>query len=539
MTNYTDFFKSIIEEIFKQEKLHFHKLIEFSNLKTNETFKILNIKYEPVDISLEDNIKIIIHDDKYNKINYNNQKNVNYFKDSIKHFLLKNNYFLRELDSEIPKLTDKNLNMYKIIVKLIKFEEDSRKITQYAENIDHEKYDINPEYKNKYIKYKNKYLLLKNQVGGWQCLCGMNVDNNLICCTICQNINIENLLIRLRDFNPSPGFLDDVQQVFSKNSNKDIIVKSDQQIVKNILTLPGVRFDWFHIYDEPKIKYMEFLLFYIYIKNWEHENSSTLSIGTFLDMIKLLYTLFIKNCENLPTFHTILHKVLSEPQLNQFIGIFSTPIEIVIECKNNNKYFNNIGGNIDYVSECISMYPSSVQYKAFLSKPFDITKFQNNTWRNEILLSHIFNFYELHNGMGWGTLNLLDNLARKLGYNIWNYRILQYIHSYLHTLDTLNFDEPRNQFSLIDITDCRNMIKNQDATIKIEQALNFNCSHFLLKNIHNEYYFNPYYLKKSFIKLKRDHYKHCPEHIYNEVIPIPTGAQTTQKSFCDDRIPLP
>ena len=115
--------------------------------------------------------------------------------------------------------------------------------------------------------------------------------------------------------------------------------------------------------------------------------------------------------------------------------------------------------------------------------------FQNNTWRNEILLRHIAELSVVHNSINWNAINILINFAAKFNTfrrNLSNYFLIQYFHSYLHTLDAYNFQT--NPFQAVPppnghLQECRNIITNYNNVAvrqSLEAALNFNCSAFLL-----------------------------------------------------------
>ena len=73
-----NYFNSVVDELFLQHKYHIHKLIGFSHFKTNETLHVNEINYE-INYDIKPQLDIIFYNSKFEKINYDNSININFF----------------------------------------------------------------------------------------------------------------------------------------------------------------------------------------------------------------------------------------------------------------------------------------------------------------------------------------------------------------------------------------------------------------------------------------------------------------------------
>jgi len=552
-----NYFNSVVDELFLQHKYHIHKLIGFSHFKTNETLHVNEINYE-INYDIKPQLDIIFYNSKFEKINYDNSININFFKNYIKEYLLLNNRSLRKLDKNIPELNKINFNNYKITIEMVI---NNQLGGSKENNSDSE------SYKSKYLKYKNKYLLLKNQVGGWACPCGQPVNNKLVRCPICGHNNFVEFNNRLNvaPLVLSPQFINKVQNTFNFG-NLDLVRASENSTLTNIITLPGINLDWIPMYDEPEIRILELFIIYIYILNYEHVNGNLNNRESIAKALqKLVYNLG-SNFNNFhqhirlnirPIFNRITMGLLyiTDQEINILETLFQTPLDQVITCKNNNTYFD--GTPYDYINNFLTItgrmpniatqtrtqYDFNISIQNRITQQFNLNKFLNNTWRNEILLEHIFNLNEFHNSMGWETINLLLNFAEKLGSNFSNMKTIQFIHSYLHTLDKLNFDLPRDdrldtQYSLNNLRSRLIGLTNPEKN-QLELALNINCSGYLLKNNAGEFYYpnnRQWYIKLPLTIKKRAIYQNATPFLLDELFIMPQSIPTTRTSFCIGKI---
>ena len=556
-----NYFNSVVDELFLQHKYHIHKLIGFSHFKTNETLHVNEINYE-INYDIKPQLDIIFYNSKFEKINYDNSINISFFKNYIKEYLLLNNRSLRKLDKNIPELNKINFNNYKITIEMVIN-------NQLSESNVNKSYPIsyNYNYESKYLKYKNKYLLLKNQVGGWACPCGQPVNNNLVRCPISRHNNFVefNRRLNVAPLVLSPQFINKVQDTFNFG-NLDLVRASENSTLTNIITLPQINLDWIPMFDEPEIRLLELFIIYIYILNYEHTNVN-LNNREFIALA--LQKLVHNSGSNFNNFHQhirpnirpIFNRITSgllyitDQQINILETLFQTPLARVIACKNNNTYFD--GTPYDYINNFLTIsntmpniatqdredYDFNISIQNRITQPFNLTKFLNNTWRNEILLEHIFNLNEFHNSMGWETINLLLNFAEKLGSNFSNIKTIQFIHSYLHTLDKLNFDIPLDdridtQYSLNNLRSRLRGLTNTEIN-QLELALNINCSGYLLKNNVGEFYYpnnRQWYIKLSLTIKKRAVYDDPTPFLLDELFIMNQPTPTTRTSFCIGKI---
>jgi hypothetical protein len=545
METYKIFTQSIADDIRHQEENHYHCLTGFYNINTDESFNIIEISSINLDSPLNDNIDIKINNDNnYNYVYDKKNKVYEYFKNLIRNFLFLNIEKLKYhwLTKNVSSLTTKNFNNFLIKVVLTK-NINQEKTNNFQDLNINKNYD---SYEKKYNKYKNKYLELKNQLGGWDCNCGNNYNNNLIYCQTCNKYNLSILESRLKNY----GLSDQLITIIRGNiSDINLVKLSDQQVETNILTLPQLNLAWTGLYSEPIIGTLELFITFIYVVNYYH------SIGHNLGDIPQINSLCDQMVKIQGNFNIMrLANAVESTNNHPLIASFSVPISQLVNSKNNNILFD--GTPYNYLNQFeITKGQLPLQRRFDLGIPFDINKFTNNTWRNEILFKHIFIHYGAHNGMRWETINIFENLARKINNinNIWKYEILQFIHSYLHVLDGLNYDIVyRDYVDLIDgnighipdLNTCRVTLHNNPNCVQIinqiEQAFNFNCSHYLLKDINSNYYHNPYYIKNMFIAEKRRQYKTAVD-LNTDVVPepdiLPPDAQTTDISFCLGMVP--
>jgi hypothetical protein len=123
----------------------------------------------------------------------------------------------------------------------------------------------------------------------------------------------------------------------------------------------------------------------------------------------------------------------------RFLGALQRPMNDVLDSINNNTLFNNVvypGYYNGYINEFFIITDFNVNLHIGV---FNIQLFQNNTWRNDMLLGHIFDLPSAHNHISWAMIHFFIILATKFGTTIWDYNILLYFHSYLHILDDYNF----------------------------------------------------------------------------------------------------
>jgi hypothetical protein len=145
--------------------------------------------------------------------------------------------------------------------------------------------------------------------------------------------------------------------------------------------------------------------------------------------------------------------------------------------------------------------------------------------------------------MGWETINLLLNFAEKLGSNFSNMKTIQFIHSYLHTLDVLNFEipDPKREEMQEKLDNLRLRLTNltNPEINQLELALNINCSGYLLKNIAGQFYFpnnRNYYIRSAVASHKRRTYSDPIDILVVEPPVINPLTPTTITSFCDGLI---
>ena len=569
METVNTFFRSMADDIRHQEENHFHCLTGFYNFSTNESFYITEISLMNLDNPVNNNIEIKV--DNINDYIYDKKdKKYEYFKNSIRNFLFLNMNKLKYhwLTKDISFLTTENFNNFFIKVVLTKIinkekTNNSQNSDQYEINYNLQKsdpYKINynlqksDPYEKKYNKYKNKYLELKNQLGGWTCMCGANYSNNLICCQQCNRLDFRILEHRLRKY----GLSQELITIINRNiTDINTVILSDQEVETNISTLPQLNFQWTKLYSEPIIDQLELFIIFIYVVNYYQRIGQNIgNISQIHNTCRQITQTFYKINMDIMQLANIVQQNLNDPIL---IATLSVPIDQLVNSKNNNILFD--GAPYNYYNQFqFIMNPYPIQFKTQcnieLRRPFDVNKFRNNTWRNEILFKHIFIHYGAHNGMKWETINILENFARKINNinNIWKYEILQFIHSYLHVLDGLNYDvinrihlDPihgRNTGHIPELNICRATLRNNPNHVqirtRIEQAFNFNCSHYLLKDINSMYYHNPYYIKTNFISEKRRQYDEAVD-LNTLVVPepaiLPPNAPTTAISFCLGMVP--
>ncbi len=570
-----------IDELFLQHHYHIHKLTGFSHFKSNQTINIHKIKYEINNVHSQsgnifnnpnfkekinydkldyDKLDIIFYNSNFKEEKYYDNSNIDFFKKYIGKYLLSNNSLLRILDKNIPELNKENFNNYKITIKMV--------INKPLGKVDGSKVD-NISFKSKYLKYKNKYLLLKNQVGGWNCTCGQPVNNNLVRCPNCGFYDVPQLILRLNAplSGLSPQFINKVQNIFI-NGNLNLVINSENSTLTNIIPLPQINLDWIPMYDEPDIRYLEKLIIFIYIKNYIRQFGPLPEEERISDMLHLILTQTGSNFNDLDgyiepniidlcwnEFNIVVQPLVKD----QLVTVFRTPLLLVIASKNANTYFND-GTPANYINDFLlaegkmphpSQHPDVFNYNTSIqtkiTQPISPNKFINDVWRNEILLEHIFNLNQLHNSMGWETINLLLNFAEKLGSNFSNIKIIQFIHSYLHILDKINFDIPANVRNdthgrLNDLRGCFINLSNLQIN-QLELALNINCSNYLLKNIAGQFYFpnnRQYYIRSAIALSKNRTYRiqfpNPNPDLLDEPPIIHPSTPTTGTSFCDGKI---
>jgi hypothetical protein len=341
-----NYFNSVVDELFLQHKYHIHKLIGFSHFKTNETLHVNEINYE-INYDIKPQLDIIFYNSKFEKINYDNSINISFFKNYIKEYLLLNNRSLRKLDKNIPELNKINFNNYKITIEMVIN-------NQLSESNVNKSYPIsyNYNYESKYLKYKNKYLLLKNQVGGWAwaCPCGQPVNNNLVRCPTSGHNNFVqfNRRLNVAPLVLSPQFINKARDIFV-NGNLNLVRASENSTLTNIITLPQINLDWIPMFDEPEIRHLERFIISIYLENYKLTHGLLFNENL---ISEVLHIMFAQSGSGLNNFHqyirlNIINYCRVSKQINvsdqvrdQLVTVFSTPLLLVIACKNANTYFN-------------------------------------------------------------------------------------------------------------------------------------------------------------------------------------------------------
>lgn len=279
------------------------------------------------------------------------------------------------------------------------------------------------------------------------------------------------------------------------NFNADVVNVANlmQIIVNNIALINRIQQNfisgWVQIYDEPDIRFLEYFLIYIYIVNFieslvpmEVNNIIARTglplVGTLEARKRLIirnlcnhcydqYRLFNNNFMNIAV--TITNLITNNnPNVNffrdylniqldaagsvdiaaiagnniygMFLQALENPMNDVLDSINNNTLFNNVVHPV-YYNGYINEYNIVMGFNVPLHLGvFNLALFQNNTWRNNLLLDHIFDLPTAHNHISWAMIHLFMTLATKFNTTIWDYNILQYFHSYLHILDKYNFN---------------------------------------------------------------------------------------------------
>lgn len=245
---------------------------------------------------------------------------------------------------------------------------------------------------------------------------------------------------------------------------------------------------WVAIYDEPDISYLEYFLIYVYIINfieslgavdinnimgriglavvgtpqdrkmrviaqlWNQYTNTRIDINNFMNIAAEITNLITNNNPTVNFFRIYLDiqldatgnvniAALAGNHIYQmFLAALGNPMVDVLNSINNNTLFNNVA-----IPALINNYANTYNVLSrfditpFLAV-FNLALFQNNTWRNGLLLNHIFDLPYAHNHTSWGMIHIFITLAAKFNTNIWNYNIIQYFHSYLHILDDYNFN---------------------------------------------------------------------------------------------------